>query len=123
VKRSTIVRLAILGVVVAALVAGTSAFALANSNGATVTKDAGCALSQGASGLTCDLFTNEMIEVDTHAGTTSFICHFDIPAGCEPAKAIKNTGFSCGTYAGGTTDTQSVVSPGGKAVLICQIKP
>jgi hypothetical protein len=89
-----------------------------------VEKDFGCVLLAADSGLGVDLVTSDMSHnVNTPDGTTCLVCHFDIPEGEEPAKAMKNSGFPCGTLGGVTDDSRSVVTPGGKATLRCQIQP
>ncbi len=93
----------------------------ADDNAATIHRGVGCVVSSSASGLPVFLFTNQMTEVDTNSGNTVLKCTFDIPAGLEPATAIVNTGFGCGTLAGGTSNTRSVATPGGKVFLTCQI--
>jgi hypothetical protein len=115
-------RLIVAGILAAALLVGGSTVAYANGGGATIIKDASCCLSAADSGLAIDLFSTDVICVETPSGNVVLTCHFDIPEGYEPAKAIKNTGFLCGTCGGCTTDSQCVVTPGGKAVLRCEIK-
>lgn len=121
--------LGVVGIAEAAFLFGTpllgSDGSTARADGrATVTKDFGCLLLAADSGLAIDLFTvDKTHEVDAVSGNTTLTCHFDIPAGFGPPKAIKNSGFPCGTYAGLATNSMSVVSPGGKALLRCQIKP
>ena len=67
------------------------------------------------------------VEVDISKGLPSFAT-VGLPEGAvreskdRVEAAIKNTGFPCGTLAGLATDSQCVVTPGGKAVLRCQIK-
>ena len=115
-------RLIVAGILAVALLVGGSTVAYANGGGATVTKE-GCWVLPGCiSGLAIDLFSTDMIRVETPSGNVVLTCHFDIPEGYEPAKAIKNTGFGCNTCCGVTTDTQCVVTPGGKAMLRCEIK-
>ena len=116
-------RLIVAGILAVALLVGGSVVAYANDGGATIAKDVGCFLPGSISGLSTDLTSTDTICVETPSGNVVLICHFDIPEGYEPAKAIKNTGFSCCTCGGGfTTDTKCVVTPGGKAMLRCEIK-
>ena len=115
---------AVTAIALVATLSGTVAFANGQGSGAVVDKDFECYLSAGASGLGVDLWTTDMThDVGTPGGTASLVCHFDIPDGEEPAKAIKNEGFLCGTHSGLTDDSKSVVTPGGKATLRCQINP
>jgi hypothetical protein len=96
--------------------------ALASAEGATVTNDFACALPAAASGLGIDLFTTDPVHsTETPSGNTVLSCHFDIPDGFEPAKAIRNDGFLCNTFLGPTLNSMSVATPGGKATLTCQI--
>jgi len=125
--RFTLVGLAVAGLVAAAAFFGTpllgSNGSTTHADGATVIDDVGCALMAADSGLPSDLFTNESLSVATPSGNTTLTCHFDIPAGEEPAKALRNSGFDCGTGLGLTTNSRSVATPGGKALLRCQINP
>lgn len=64
--------------------------------------------------------------VSTHGGITKLVCHFDIPAGDEPARATRadfgTTGLLCGTNGGSTADWKLVATPGGRATLTCMVK-
>jgi hypothetical protein len=94
-----------------------------STNGAAVVKEFGCILTSAASGLDIDLLTNETTHaVNTPNGKSLVKCHFDIPVGHEPKKAIVNEGFDCNTFLGVTTKSQSVCSPGGHCDLTCQLK-
>ena len=99
--------------------------ALAQSaNSASITKDFGCGgfvpspTGGFASGLVSFDGTHSVV---TSSGVTSLVCHFDIPAGREPAKATHAEGFRCGTFMGPTIDSKMVASPGGRATLTCKI--
>ena len=59
--------------------------------------------------------------VVTSSGVTSLVCKFDIPEAIRPDTARRASGFGCGTYLGGTTDSKMVASPGGQATLTCKI--
>lgn len=98
-----------------------------SDHAAQIVKDVGCFLSSSASGLSVDLFTNQTIDVATQGGNVTLQCHFDIPQGYEPPKAIVNRGFLCGVIGFNeafelTNISQAVSSPGGKADLRCQVK-
>ncbi len=92
-------------------------------NGATVTKDLGCAAFEleGVLAVTFD----ETIEVDAVSGNTTLMCHFradDILSGQPPA-TVKVEGFLCNTFLGLTTDSLFVMNSQGNGILLCQIKP
>ena len=91
-------------------------------NGATVTKDLGCATFEaGVVAVTFD----ETIEVDAVSGNTTLICHFraeDILSG-QPSETVKADGFLCNTFLGLTTDSRFVMNSQGNGMLLCQIKP
>ncbi len=95
-----------------------------SSNAATITKDFGCG---GFVPTATGGFGGGLVSFDgTHsvvnsAGVTSLVCHFDIPAALIPAKATHASGFGCGTFLGGTTDSKMVANPGGRATLTCKI--
>lgn len=112
-----------LGLIMASLPIAAPATAQ-SANAATITKDFGCGgFVPTASGG----FGSFLVSVDgTHsttnsAGVTSLVCHFDIPAGQEPATATRAEGFLCGTFLGLTNDSKMVASPGGQATLTCKI--
>lgn len=99
--------------------------ALAQTSGATVTKDLGCGgfvptASGGVS--TTYLQTNEGSVVIKGNGSTSLSCHFDIPPGQEPKTTTRARGFPCITYLGSTTDSRMLASSGGNATLTCRIR-
>lgn len=106
---------------VAAGLAASAGVSDARAEGATVIDEFGCALLGASSGLGINLFTTVSHEVITPSGNTVLKCHFDIPDGYEPDKAINNKGFLCNTFLGVTTDSKSTVTPGGEAVLTCNI--
>lgn len=73
------------------------------------------------------LFTDDEIHTtSTKSGNTTLTCHFNIPAGYEPDKAIKSTGFGCGIFLPDedvfTNDTSFIANPGNRATLKCQVK-
>lgn len=95
-----------------------------SENAASVAKDFQCVgfVPTESGGFGPGLFsTLKTHSVVTSSDNTSLICHFDIPEGQEPDSATQASGFGCGTFLGGTTDTKMVATPGGKAVLICKI--
>lgn len=96
-----------------------------SENSAQIVKDGGCFgfVPDGNGGATTGLFNPEGAHaVSTKSGNVTLVCHFDIPEGFEPAKAVKADGFLCGTYFGLTNDSRVLATPGGKATLICKIK-
>lgn len=70
--------------------------------------------------------TDEIHTTATSSGNVQLTCHFNIPEGFEPPKAVKETGFGCGIFlpSGGTftTETSMIANPGGRATLQCQVK-
>jgi hypothetical protein len=119
--KKTMFSAAVAAAVLTALAATTTAHA--QNLGATVIDNFGCVLLGKDSGLKVNLFTSETTHaVITPSGNSLLQCHFTIPAGAEPNKAIVNKGFFCGTFLGGTTNSESVVTPGGTATLRCEVK-
>jgi len=88
---------------------------------AAVADDFGCVgfVPDGAGGSLGGLVTTESHSVVTGKGVTSVTCHFDHDVPLEQAYGAK--GFLCGTYAGVTSNTKMLATPGGRAVLICKI--
>ena len=98
--------------------------ALAQSNGATVTKDLGCFgfVPTASGGVGAIIFTTEGSVVIKGNGSTSLSCHFDIPPGQEPKTTTRARGFLCNTYLGPTADSRMLASSGGNATLTCRIR-
>ncbi|MDQ3647525.1 MAG: hypothetical protein M3433_02870 [Actinomycetota bacterium] len=76
-------------------------------------------MSTVASGLPQRLFTRESHATKTPSGNSVVVCHFDVPEGLAPNKAIVNEGFICNTPAGRANRSRVVVTPGGRATLTC----
>ncbi len=96
----------------------------AHADGATVVRDFTCGILAADSGLDVFLTTDtKSQQVDAASGNVTLTCHFDIPAGEEPALTMRHRGFNCGTFAGVTTNSRSVTTKGGKVLLVCHIKP
>jgi hypothetical protein len=112
------------GVMLTALAAITPIAQAADPDpGATVINEFGCVLQARDSGLKVTLFTNETTHaVITPSGNSLLQCHFEIPVGFAPDKAIVHEGFLCGTFKGITTNSESVATPGGTATLRCEVK-
>ena len=98
--------------------------AMAQSGGATVTKDLGCGgfVPTASGGVGAIIFTTEGAVVIKGNGSTSLSCHFDIPPGQEPKTTTRARGFPCNTYLGSTTDSRMLASSGGNATLTCRIR-
>ena len=98
--------------------------ALAQTNGATVTKDLGCGgfVPTASGGVGAIIFTTEGAVVVKGNGSTSLSCHFDIPPGLEPKTTTRASGFLCNTWLGSTTDSRMLASSGGNATLTCRIR-
>ena len=115
--------LAAIALVAASMIPAAPAMAQ-SENAADVTKDFGCGgfVPTASGGVASRLRSFDGTHsVTNSAGVTSLVCHFDIPAGQEPAKATQASGFGCGTFLGFTTDSKMVASPGGRATLTCKI--
>lgn len=102
----------------------TASLAMSDTS-ALVQKDVGCtAFFPGI--VNAVLFTNETIDVSNNGGNTQLTCHFSIPLGFEPAKAMSAQGFNCGVLTKDgfaiTSDSRFTATPGGRAHLSCQIK-
>ena len=96
------------------------------AGGATITKDFGCSgfVPTASGGIGTTLFTTEAASsVVSGSGSTTLTCHFDIPAGAEPAKTTRASGFVCYTYLlEATYDSRMQASPGGNATLSCRVR-
>ncbi len=120
--RSRLIRL-VGGACVATLLALTTLFggiASADSGGgAAVAKFDGGFVPGSFSGLGISLSGGQCINVVTPSGQALGRCHFEIPAGFAPARAIIVTGFACFGPNGQTGDSRFVATPGGQATLSC----
>jgi len=98
--------------------------AMAQSSGATVTKDLGCGgfVPTASGGVGALILTTESSVVIKGNGSTSLSCHFNIPAGLEPKTTTRARGFLCNTFLGSTTDSRMLASSGGNATLTCRIR-
>lgn len=98
--------------------------AMAQSSGATVTKDLGCGgfVPTASGGVGALIVTTESSVVIKGNGSTSLSCHFNIPAGLEPKTTTRARGFPCNTFLGSTTDSRMLASSGGNATLTCRIR-
>lgn len=98
--------------------------AMAQSSGATVTKDLGCGgfVPTASGGVGALIHTTEGAVVIKGNGSTSLTCHFDIPPGLEPKTTTRAYGFLCNTWLGSTTDSRMQASSGGNATLTCRIR-
>lgn len=95
------------------------------ADGATISKDFGCGgfVPTPSGGIGAALVTFETASVVSGSGSTTLTCHFDIPAGLEPAKTTRAAGFPCYTYLFELThDTRMQANSGGNATLSCRIR-
>jgi hypothetical protein len=62
--------------------------------------------------------------VVNHAGNSVLKCYFQFdPVLCPSEKAIKTTGFLCGTFLGVTDNSRTITDcTDGMAVLTCMVK-
>ena len=67
-------------------------------------------------------FKGTMVYRVTKSGMKTVTCHFDVPDGFAPSKAMHNSGFQCFVDGASTTDTRASISSGGRMVLTCRIK-
>ena len=87
---------------------------------ATVITEFGCTLIEADGGGPGGSFTTDSHSV-TNKNVSVLVCHFtDVPN--DTGQAIKHSGFACGTSAGLTFDSRSVVDDEGNATLWCKIK-
>lgn len=102
----------------AALLTPTASYAQADS-AASVTKGQ-CGLGKNVSGLSEDL-TGAGTRVITSSGKSNLTCHFVIPAGLEPDRPVKKSGFGCMVNGHKTTNSSVLMTPGGTATLSCKV--
>ncbi len=78
-----------------------------------------CAIELGSPLLT----TMDARAVATSSGNVTYQCHFDIPEGYEPSRALHPESPGCTTPFGPANKSHITLSPGGKATLTCQVNP
>lgn len=114
--------------VVVALVCLSGVLVVADpGGGATVATELGCVITSADWSGSFALFTTDSHSVITPSGNSKLTCHFVIPDGEAPDRAMRFQGFDCGTPGGLTTNTWSVSSTQkddvlGTVTLQCQIK-
>ncbi len=98
--------------------------AIAQSDGANVTKDLGCGgfVPTATGGIGAIIYTTDSVVIVKGPATTSLSCHFNIPAGLEPKGTTRAAGFPCFTWLGLTYDTRMQANSGGNATLSCRIR-
>ena len=124
----SLTRLGTLCGVVVALVCLSGVLVVADpGGGATVITELGCIIIPPDWGGPFTLSTTDTHSVVTPSGNSKLTCHFVIPDGEAPDRAMRFQGFLCGTPGGTTTNTWSVSSTQeddvlGTVTLQCQIK-
>ncbi len=92
------------------------------AHSASVAKGFGCVV--GVAGGFPGVFTTESHAVMSNSGKVTMLCHGQLPAGTEPAKAQvqRSTDFpiSCGAYFATATRWQQEITPSGEINLRCQ---
>lgn len=98
--------------------------AIAQSSGATVSKDLGCGgfVPTKSGEVGAIIYTTESAVVIKGNGSTSLSCHFDVPAAVVPETTTRASGFACYTFLGLTYDSRMQASSGGNATLSCRIR-
>lgn len=111
-------------IAVALVLGGATQPALAQTGGATVSKDLGCGgfVPTSTGGVGAIIYSDESVVLITGNGSTSLTCHFDVPAGLEPATTTRAAGFACYTFLGLTYDSRMQASSGGNATLSCRVR-
>lgn len=95
----------------------------ANTQGAIVINDGGCALLNGDGG---GVVADSSHAVVTPSGNGVLVCKVKGVAN-STGRAVRfdfaSTGLSCGTAAGSTQDWHETVSASGNATLVCNVQP
>lgn len=89
-----------------------------NPNSAFIQRDFGCGMFDGDGGFVATSDGN--ISIVTSSGHTTLICKAKGQAN-STGRAVKTSGFLCGTHLGLTTDSQNTVSASGNITLRCRI--
>jgi hypothetical protein len=104
---------------IVALVIVVSGFTADDNNAAFIDKDFACGLMDGNGNF--HLVTDGTISIVTSSANTTLVCKAKgLPN--DQGMAVVTSGFPCGTFLGGTTDSQNTVSASGNVTLRCQVK-
>lgn len=103
---------------------GTRAVQAASDNAAIVINDIGCGLLDGDGNFA---FTTNSHVVSTNSGNSMITCKADVAPSTTANGAVHHdyasTGLLCSTTFGVTDDWHEVVTPSGKASLVCHVHP
>jgi hypothetical protein len=103
---------------------GSTAAYAASENAAEIATGEFCQCTTCGIALgTAPLVTFDARAVGTSSGNVTFQCHFDIPEGFAPVRALRPESLGCGTPFGPANKIDIVLAPGGKAKLTCQVNP
>lgn len=103
---------------------GASAVNADSANSAEIATDQFCQCATCGNALgTSPLQTFDARAVKTSSGNVTLQCHFDVPQGFAPSKALRPVSTGCGTPFGSANKIDIVISPGGQAKLTCQVSP
>lgn len=107
-------------IVAGGLSAGMASADPAGSNpiSATVDKDFGCTVLDEDGGLVLGFSSHS---VQTSSGHSTLTCQAEGVTPPTDGKALVQSGFLCGTFAGVTSDSHFVLTPAGKAKLVCRV--
>lgn len=89
-----------------------------NPIAATVDKDFGCTVLDENGGLVLGFSS---VSVETSSGHSTLTCQAEGVPAPSTGRAIVRSGFLCGTFAGATSDSHFVLTPSGKAKLVCRV--
>jgi len=115
---------AILGLAGACLLPATTVLA-SSENAASVARNGECwGFVPTSNGGVGDMIhtTEGHHRVVTRSGSSVVSCEFDIPNRLKPSGVTKATGFGCGVDGQPTNHSSMLATPGGRALLICEIK-
>ena len=110
------------GVVALAVLLGSVVTPVAQSSGANVIDDFGCAITLAPIGGP-GVYTVDSHAVITPSGNVQFNCTGAIPPELAPRRAVRVVGLGCGTQGGFTWDSVNLYTPSGIAHLTCRINP
>ena len=112
---------ALVAFTVAVVFSGTVRSVSAEGHSAVIDRGGTCILVSTDHGIpgVGTLMTDRSQSIETPSGNKAIRCHFEIPEGFEPERAIRKAGFPCDTLLGETTNSRSIATPKGTVTLIC----
>lgn len=95
----------------------------ASDNAAFVINNSGCGGTlQTSEGLVTVSTEDGAIQLATKSGNAKFNCALYVTAGPELKRTLKVEGFNCFTPLGSASESRAVITPSGRAHVVCRLR-